>query len=147
MEEDGGTMKSEIRWCKTWLKHDSRFECSSCSPTRFSTVILTAGCPWVHLPNEKNFCNVSKIINCCDSSSRSSVDLQLHLINVFLCCRQTRTPHLPDLIGRLLQKTLANVRATEQPALRKCSEIAFQNTRFLEQTAWKKPTAELSVTL
>jgi hypothetical protein len=42
MEEDGGTMKSEIRWCKTWLKHGSRLECSSCSPTRFST-ILTAG--------------------------------------------------------------------------------------------------------
>ncbi len=97
----------------------------------------------MHLPNETNFCNVSKITNCCDSSSSSSssLHLQLQLINVFLCCRQTRTPHLPDLICRLLRGTLANLGATEQPALRKCSEMAIQNTRFLQQTAWKKPTA------
>jgi len=101
----------------------------------------------VHLPNETNFCNVSKITNCCDSSSSSSLDLQLQLINVFLCCRQTPTPHLPDFICRLLQKTLANLGAIEQPALRKCSEVAFQNTRFLEHTAWKKPTARVSVKL
>ncbi len=101
----------------------------------------------MHLPNETNFCNVSKITNCCDSSSSSSLDLQLQLINVFLCCRPTRTPHLPDLICRLLQKTLANLGATEDPALRKCSEMAFQNTRSLEQTAWKKPTAKVSVKL
>jgi hypothetical protein len=48
---------------------------------------------------------------------------------------------------RLLQKTIANLGATEQPALRKCSEIAFQNMRFLEQTAWKKATAKVSVKL